>query len=208
MIRMPAATAASAEPSTTAAEPTLTVIRHGPTEWSENGRHTGRTDLPLLASGRERARALASVLDPGEYALVLCSPLLRARETAALAGFASTAVECAELREWDYGDYEGLTTAEIHARAPDWSLWSDGAPGGESPDAVAARAELVIARAGTAAGPVLMFAHGHILRVLGARWLGQPVSFGARLVLDPATVSQLGHEHGQRALGSWNAVPR
>ncbi len=189
-------------------EPRLFAVRHGKTEWSENGRHTSRTDLPLLPAGVQRAKGLARTISPDDFELVLCSPLLRARQTAELAGFAIERTEiCDDLHEWDYGDYEGLTSPQIHEQDPDWSLWTDGAPGGESPAQVAARADRVIERAIKARGDVIAFAHGHILRVLGARWIGLGADGGRLLMLDPATISRLGHEHGQRAIQGWNAEP-
>jgi probable phosphoglycerate mutase len=186
-------------------EPELVLVRHGDTEWSQNGRHTSHTDLPLLESGIERARTLAPVLAGFDFARVLCSPLQRARQTAELAGFGARLEIVPELTEWDYGEYEGLTSDAIWAQRPGWQLWTDGAPGGESPAAVAARADHVIAEAVRSGGDVLMFAHGHILRVLVARWIGEGASAGARFNLNPATISILGHEHGQRVVGRWNA---
>ena len=149
-------------------EPRLVLVRHGDTEWSQNGRHTSRTDLPLLPSGIDRARALAPVLATYRFARVLSSPLQRALETARLAGFGDRVQIVADLTEWSYGDYEGLTSEAIWERDPGWRLWVDGAPGGETPYEVAARAERVIDDAMTADGDVLIFAHGHILRVLGS----------------------------------------
>jgi probable phosphoglycerate mutase len=191
-------------------EPRIVAVRHGRTEWSENGRHTGTTDLPLLDSGMMRARALAGELDPRTFSLILSSPLMRARQTAELAGFPLDRIEIfEELREWNYGDYEGLTTPQIHETRPDWDLWTHGAPGGETPEQVAARADRVIERAVTVTeGDVIVFAHGHILRMLGARWLGLPPAGGSLLMLYPATYSQLGHEHGRRTIETWNAEPR
>jgi probable phosphoglycerate mutase len=186
-------------------EPRLVLVRHGDTEWSQNGRHTSHTDLPLLPSGVERARSLAPALAGFEFARVFSSPLQRARQTAELAGFGPRVEINPELTEWDYGDYEGLTSDAIWEDQPDWQLWSDGAPGGESPAAVADRADRVIAGAVQAEGDVLIFAHGHILRVLGARWVGEASSAGAQFKLDPATISILGHEHGRRVVDRWNA---
>lgn len=180
------------------------LVRHGATEWSQNGRHTSSTDLPLLESGREQATALRPMLADLEFDQVLCSPLRRARETCELAGFADRAEICDDLHEWDYGDYEGLTSPEIRARRPDWSLWRDGCPGGERPADVAARVDRVIARVG--AGQTLCFAHGHLLRVFAARWIGLGPEAGERLLLAPATVSVLGHEHSTRAIERWNAA--
>ena len=191
-----------------AAELSLTLVRHGQTEWSENGRHTSITDLPLLPEGRARAQALGGVLTPSAFGLVLVSPRRRARETARLAGFADAALTvCESLAEWAYGDHEGLTTPQILERSPGWDLWRDGCPGGESPVQVSARVDRVIERAAVAGGPVIMFAHGHILRSLAARWLGEEIAFGQRLVLAPATVSRLSTEHAVRALESWNETP-
>jgi broad specificity phosphatase PhoE len=184
--------------------PTITVVRHGETEWSENGRHTSRTELALIDLGRRRAAALAAGLAVAPYGLVLISPRRRAAETAALAGFGAVAEVCPDLSEWDYGDYEGLTTAEIWALDPAWDLWRDGCPGGESPAAVGARADAIIARALAAPGDVLCFAHGHLLRVLAARWLEAPVAFGRHLALSPARPGVLGYERATRVLASWN----
>lgn len=181
----------------------LVVVRHGATEWSETSRHTGRTDLPLLPKGRERAERLRRVLDPGSFARVLCSPLRRARETCELAGFADRAEICEDLREWDYGDYEGLTTPQIREQRPGWVLWRDGCPDGESPDQVAARADRVLERVAPD-GASIAFAHGHILRVVAARWIGLDAGAGSRLVLTPARLGVLGHERETRAIQGWN----
>jgi probable phosphoglycerate mutase len=180
----------------------IVVVRHGATEWSESGKHTSRTDLPLLPAGRERARRLGELLEPDAFAAVLCSPLRRARETCELAGFGDRAQIVDDLREWDYGDYEGLTTPEIRERDPDWSLWRDGCPGGEAPAQVAARADRVLARVGE--GATIAFAHGHILRVLAARWIELGASGGSRLVLAPAAICVLGHERETRVIQRWN----
>src|SRR3954452_23223751 len=165
----------------------LWVVRHGETEWSREGRHTGRTDIPLTEVGRRQAEAVASVLAAHDFAPVLTSPLQRARETGRLAGFGDAVVDD-DLAEWDYGDYDGRTTAEIRAERPDWSLWRDGCPGGESAAEVGARADRVVARVRASTGPVLVFAHGHLLRVLAVRWVGLPPQDGARFALEPATV--------------------
>jgi broad specificity phosphatase PhoE len=182
----------------------LVLVRHGETEWSATGRHTSRTDLGLTERGRERAAALGRELDQGRFALVLCSPLRRARETCELAGFAELAVVCPELHEWDYGEYEGLTTPEIREQRPDWSLWRDGCPGGESPEQVGARADQVIARARSAEGDALLFAHGHILRVITARWIEMPVAAGARFALGAGALCTLGFERETQVVREWN----
>jgi probable phosphoglycerate mutase len=184
----------------------IVVVRHGETEWSLSGRHTGTTDLALTEAGTRSAAALAAILPGGPYALVLSSPLQRAWQTCELAGF-SAEVE-RDLREWDYGDYEGLTTPEIRAARPDWNLWRDGCPGGESPADVAARADRVIARCATVGGDALLFAHGHILRILTARWIGLDAAGGARLALEPAAFGVLGHERDTRVVERWNFAPQ
>jgi probable phosphoglycerate mutase len=186
--------------------PRIVVVRHGETEWSASGQHTSRTDLPLTAAGRERAAALAGALSAWSFALVLCSPLRRARETCELAGLHDAAVIDDDLREWDYGAYEGLTTPEIRAKDPDWSLWRDGCPGGETPFAVGARADRVLARLRTAGVDAVAFAHGHILRVLAARYIGLAVADGARLMLAPGGLGVLGHERETEVIERWNAV--
>jgi probable phosphoglycerate mutase len=181
------------------------LVRHGETEWSAAGRHTGTTDLPLTDRGRDAARAVAPVLRGHEFAAVLTSPLRRARETCELAGLAGSAEIVDDLREWDYGDYEGLTTAQIRESRPDWTLWRDGCPGGESADDVGARADRVIARLRTIDGDVVVFAHGHFLRALGARWCGLQAQDGAVLALDTATLCRLGWEREQAVVRVWNA---
>ena len=181
------------------------LVRHAETEWSVARRHTGRTDIPLTDAGRAAARALAAPVAALRPVLVLTSPLSRAAETAALAGFPGAERE-PDLAEWDYGDYEGITTAEIRERRPGWVLWRDGVPGGEAPADVGARVDRVIARAAAADGDVLLFAHGHLLRALAARWLDEPASFGGRLRLDTGTLSALGHERETRVILRWNAA--
>jgi broad specificity phosphatase PhoE len=182
----------------------LVVVRHGETEWSQSLRHTSRTDLALLPEGRERAAALAKVLQPDRFTHVLCSPLRRARETCELAGFSEDRVEIVEeLREWDYGEYEGLTSQQIRSERSDWSLWRDGCPGGESPEQVAARADRVLERIDPE-GTTIAFAHGHILRVVAARWIELEVGAGSRLYLQPGRLGVLGHEHDTRVLRAWN----
>lgn len=187
-------------------EPQLVLVRHGDTEWSQNGRHTSHTDLPLLQSGVERAGRLRPVLAEFTFARVLCSPLQRARSTAEAAGYGDRIEITPDLTEWDYGDYEGLTSPEIHDQNPSWVLWRDGCPGGESPADVSARVDRLIAGAVGSDGDVLMFAHGHILRSVGARWSAFPVSAGERFALMPATVSVLGHEHETRVTVRWNTA--
>ncbi len=186
----------------------LTLVRHGETEWSENGRHTGRTDLPLLPIGRERAARLAEPLASFSFERVLCSPMLRARETCELAGFGDRAEIVAELREWDYGDYEGLTTPEIRERRPGWSIWQDGCPGGESPVQIGARADAVLRMLAGGEGDALLFAHGHLLRVLAARWVGLEVPGGAILLLSPGSISELGHDRELHVIRAWNQLLR
>jgi broad specificity phosphatase PhoE len=184
----------------------IVLVRHGQTEWSRDGRHTGRTDIPLLDEGRRDAEALRAPLARRSLVLVLCSPLSRAGETAELAGFGDRIEREDDLLEWDYGDYEGVTTPEIRRARPDWDLWRDGCPGGESPADVAARADRVLARAAEADGDVVLVAHGHILRVVAARWLGLGPEGGALLALSPATLSVLGFERETHVVSSWNCA--
>jgi probable phosphoglycerate mutase len=185
----------------------LWLIRHGETEWSRSGAHTGLSDIPLTAAGRDEAAALGRnlgrCLEPRQFALVLVSPLERARETCRLAGYPDALID-PDLREWDYGDYEGLTTPQIQAGRPAWSLWTDGVPNGETAAQVAARAERAIARALPVEGDVALFAHGHILRVLAACWLGLPPQDGSLFALGTAAVSTLGYEHQTRVVTRWN----
>jgi probable phosphoglycerate mutase len=187
------------------ADVSMVLVRHGETEWSRSGRHTSVTDVPLTPHGRAQAGPLAARLDGFEFALVLCSPRRRARDTCALARLGDGAEVTDEVAEWDYGEYEGRTTAEIRATVPGWTIFADGAPGGETAEQVAARADRVIARALSAGGPVAVFSHGHFLRALGARWVGLPATGGALLALDTATLSMLGHERDQRVLRVWNS---
>lgn len=188
------------------------LIRHGQTEWSANGRHTSFTDLALTGEGEEQARKLRERLAGRTFAAVISSPRRRAVHTAELAGL--TVTETSEdLAEWNYGEYEGITTATIHETDPGWSLWTDGAPGGERPEQVAERLDRVLARAREllgsegegGGGDVALVAHGHSLRVAGARWIGLPASGGGLLKLGTATLSTLGFEHGKPAIASWNA---
>lgn len=181
------------------------LIRHGETAWSLSGQHTGSTDIPLTENGRELARQLASLLARTTFALVLTSPLGRARETCELAGLAKIAEVNPDLTEWNYGEYEGLTPKQIHARAPGWMVFRDGCPGGESPEQVGARVDRIIARARAVEGDVALFAHGHVFRVFAARWLGLPASAGSHFLLDTATVSVLSHYRGIPAIRRWNA---
>ena len=183
----------------------LLLARHGETEWSANGRHTGRTDIPLTEDGRARARALATLLAGRSFALVLTSPLRRAVETCELAGLGGLAQVREDLAEWDYGDYEGLTTPEIRERRPDWSLWRDGCPNGEMPADVAARCDRLIAELLEIDGDAAIVAHGHILRALAARWIEDPVATGGRLFLSTGSISVLGFEREVRVIRSWNA---
>jgi probable phosphoglycerate mutase len=180
------------------------LVRHAETAWSIARRHTGRTDLPLTDDGRDAARALRPRLAERSFALVLTSPLGRAAETAALAGL-DTAEPEPDLMEWDYGEYEGITTKEIHEHRPDWLLWRDGSPGGEQPGDVEARVDRVIDRVLAVDGDACLVAHSHLLRVLAARWLEQPAAFGARLVLGTGSLSELGWERETRVVTGWNA---
>ena len=182
----------------------VVLVRHGETEWSLGGRHTGRTDIPLTERGRLQAEAVGAALMGREFALVLTSPLGRAAETCRLAGFGDRAERRDELMEWDYGDYEGRTTPEIRVERPGWSLWRDGVPGGETSEEVGARVGRLIAEARSAPGDVLLFAHGHLLRVLTARWLGLEPAEGRLFALDPATLSILGYERETPVIRLWN----
>lgn len=188
------------------AQPRLVVVRHGETEWSRARRHTGTTDVPLLADGEQEAVELGQVLRQATWAAVLVSPLGRARRTCALAGFSDVAVVVPELREWDYGAYEGRTTEEIVAGRPGWSLWRDGVEAGETLAELSARADQVVAIARRTPGDTLAFAHGHILRVLAARWLGLGPEAGALFALDPCGVGLLGWEHRMPAMTAWNVL--
>jgi len=184
------------------------LLRHGETAWSAAGRHTGRTDVPLTARGEWQAKALAATVDGRDFALVLSSPLQRAARTAELAGLRGIETD-SDLQEWDYGDYEGLTTAEIQERRPGWFLWRDGVQGGEALADVAARADRVlkVVRPSLHIGDVALVAHGHLLRVLAARWVGLHARCGAHLALDTATVSVLGFEHAEPVIRRWNQPP-
>jgi broad specificity phosphatase PhoE len=187
--------------------PEVVLARHGETEWSAALKHTGFTDIPLTATGREQAAALRAPLADRDFALVLSSPLARAVDTCRGAGLGERAELRDELREWDYGDYEGRTTAEIRERRPQWRLWRDGCPGGESFEQLAARADRVVGELRALEGDAVLFAHGHILRILTARWLGLPAQRGASFALGTATLSALGWERENPVIRRWNQQP-
>ena len=182
------------------------LIRHGETEWSLSGQHTGITDIPLTENGRKVARLLAPVLAKERFALILTSPLERARQTCELAGLGGCAEVDGDLMEWNYGEYEGITTKQIHAKTPGWLLFRDGCPGGESPEQVGARADRLIARVRAVGGHVALFAHGHIFRVFAARWIGLPATAGSHFLLDTATLNILSYYRGIPAVKRWNAT--
>ncbi len=184
----------------------VVLVRHGETAWSLSGQHTGSTDIPLTPAGEEAARRLAPLLSSLSFAQVLTSPLQRARRTCELAGFADQACIEADLVEWNYGAYEGITSEQIHLEAPGWQVFTDGCPEGESPEQVGTRVDRVLARLRGAAGPSLLFAHGHLLRVLVARWIDLPPQEGRRFLLDTATLNVLSHYRGTAALQCWNAA--
>jgi broad specificity phosphatase PhoE len=187
------------------------VIRHGETEWSRDHRHTGRTDLPLTARGEQQARDLAARLRTFPFTHVLTSPQRRAKDTCDLAGFAAVARVEPDLREWDCGDYEGVTLAEIHAARPGWNLYRDGCPGGESPGQISARADAVITRLRGLDGSVALFSHSHFLCALAARWIGLTASGGARFRLDVAALGILDIEHdssSEPSIAAWNLRER
>jgi len=181
-------------------------IRHGETAWSLSGQHTGTTDIPLTDNGRRLADRLRPALAKETFALVLVSPLQRARETCALAGLSDLALVEPDLMEWDYGNYEGLTPKQIHEARPDWLIFRDGCPGGESPEQVGARVDRVMTRARGAEGDVALFAHGHVLRALVARWIGLPASGGQHFLLDTGTLCILGYYRDVPALQVWNGA--
>jgi broad specificity phosphatase PhoE len=183
----------------------IVLARHGETEWSRDGRHTGRTDIPLTEEGRRQARLLGEALREWSFGRVLSSPLERAVDTCRLAGLGEAMETTDDLLEWDYGEYEGISTPEIRERRPDWYLWRDGCPGGERPEDVGRRVDRVIAEIADSAEDVALFAHGHLLRVLAARWLGLGPEAGALLALDTATLSVLGYERETRVVRRWNA---
>jgi probable phosphoglycerate mutase len=184
----------------------LWLARHGETEWSRSGQHTGTTDIPLTDRGRDAARALGEKLRGERFDLVLTSPLSRARDTCTLAGLGDGAVVTPDLAEWNYGEYEGITTEAIRETVPDWTVFTDGCPGGENAAQVGARVDRVIETVrGLGNGRAIAFSHGHLLRVLGARWVGLDPVDGSRLLLDTATVSILGWDKETPAIRQWNA---
>jgi len=186
--------------------PEITLVRHGETEWSKSGRHTGRSDPPLTEVGEDAARKLAARLQGLSIAAVWSSPSQRAFNTCVLAGFGANAVMKDDLQEWNYGDYEGVTTKEIVARRPGWKLFRDGCPGGETAADVGARADRIVTGLRALGGNVLIFSSAHFLRVLAARWIGLPPEGGALLTLDTASISLLGYEHdlGEPVIRRWN----
>lgn len=190
-----------------AAAPTqqVFVVRHGETEWSLSGQHTGTTDIPLTERGRQVARLLGPVLAKESIALALTSPLQRARETCTLSGFGDVAKVEPNLVEWNYGRYEGLTPSQINAAAPGWLIFRDGCPGGEQPEEIGARVDRVIDQVRAVEGKIVLFAHGHVLRVFAARWLGLPPLYGRHFLLDTATMTILTYYHGVPAIKRWNA---
>lgn len=185
----------------------LYLIRHGETAWSLSGQHTGKTDIPLTTKGEEQARHLAPRLHALRFTDVLSSPYIRARQTCELAGFGSRCGIEADLAEWDYGEYEGLRSDEIHKKNPDWNVFTHGCPGGESPTDVSHRADRLLARLRKAKGATAVFSHGHFGRVLAARWIGAPIEEGQRLLLSPASLSMFCYEHDDPAspvIALWN----
>jgi len=184
--------------------PRIAIVRHAETRWSLTGQHTSTTDLPLTRDGRAKAAAIRGVLDPNRFACVFTSPLQRARQTSELAGFGGRAEVRVELSEWDYGDYEGLTSAEIRRRAAAWSLWTDGAPGGEVPEQVSDRVDRLIADVRAIEGDVALFSHGHLSRCLAARWIDLPVAAGQSFLLATAAISVLGWDRGTPVIERWN----
>jgi broad specificity phosphatase PhoE len=194
----------SRPPGNSDEDPNAWLVRHGETEWASLGRHTGRTDVPLTEAGKRQALAVRSKLEGHSFALVLSSPRSRALDTARLAGFGDVVEVDPDLAEWDYGAWEGMTTPEIRERIPGWTLWANGARDGETPEQVAARCDRVIARVREAQGDTLLFGHGHLLRVLTARWLDLGPSEGRHFALATATVSVLGWERETPVVERWN----
>ena len=187
--------------------PEIWLIRHGETEWSLSGAHTGRTDIPLTPAGERHAEEIGRYLAGRPFALVLTSPLQRARETCRLAGYGGVARMEPDLREWDYGAYEGRTSAQIQENVPGWTIWTSPVPQGETIQQVAARARRVIERASNAAGDVALFAHGHLLRVLTACWLELPPDAGKLFALGTASIGVLSYERETRVIARWNVLP-
>ncbi|MFO7690039.1 MAG: histidine phosphatase family protein [Cryobacterium sp.] len=186
------------------AENTITLVRHGQTEWSISGKHTGLTDIPLTELGRQQADALGEMLNGEKFARVIASPLVRAWETMERAGYSERAESSSDVLEWDYGVYEGLRTDDIRLTIPNWSVWTHPIWNGESVEEVGLRADRVIAQSEEADGPIAVFAHGHFLRVLAARWVGLPAEGGKNLSLGTATVSTLGWERDNHVIQMWN----
>jgi len=184
----------------------VVLVRHGETQWSRDGRHTGRTDLPLSDAGRRDAERIAARLSGRRFVRVVTSPLMRAVDTCAIAGYGDDALRLDDLMEWDYGAYEGRSTADIRSERPGWSLWTDGCPDGETPADVGRRADRVVAELAGIDGDVLVFGHAHMLRVLAARWIDLGADSGRLLVLDTATVSVLGYEREVRVVRRWNCA--
>jgi len=182
----------------------VVAIRHGETAWSLSGQHTGTTDIPLTENGRRLAQRMRPVLATKSFALVLCSPMQRARETCELAGLGEKAVIDSDLLEWNYGEYEGLTPKQIHEMAPGWLIFRDGCPGGETPEQVGARVDRVIAQSRAVDGDTALFAHGHVLRVFVARWIGLPASGGQHFLLNTGTLSVLAYYRKIPAVRTWN----
>ena len=180
------------------------LVRHGETEWSRSGRHTGRTDIPLTPRGEQQAELLGRRLMKKRFALVLTSPLRRARETCRLSGHGPEAIPDDDLMEWDYGAFEGRTSADIRQESPDWTIWTANPRGGETADQVGLRADRVIDRALAAGGDVALYGHGHILRILAARWLGLAATGGRFFGLDTACLCKLGYERETRVIRGWN----
>jgi len=180
------------------------LIRHGETEWTLSRQHTGTTDIPLTENGRKVAANLKPLLTGKKFALVLTSPLIRARETCELSGLGENAQVDPDLVEWNYGEYEGLTPEQIQSKRPGWLIFTDGCPGGENADQVKARVDRVIARVRATSGDAALFAHGHLLRTFVARWLGLPVAAGSHFLLDPATLNIITYYRGVPAVKEWN----
>jgi len=185
----------------------LWLVRHGETEWSRTGQHTGGADIALTETGERQALALRPALAAIAFSHVLVSPLRRAQQTCTLAGYGDIAVTLPNLREWNYGQYEGLTSADIQQKRPGWSIWREGPEGGETIDEVGARTQSIIESLPDTEGRVALFAHGHVLRILAASWLGLPPNAARLFALSTGSISRLGFEHGTRVILSWNQVP-